>query len=167
MITYHYSYILPRFWSIKFDQYISCNRSGVNWPRMLCLLFPYSMKLRSVQNQNLGKIYGTSCKIWILTDYYVRNGIFEDFHPIDSSNWNESHTGSDNFHCPFGSKNPKKAKRKSYPILENGPWPRLLDKHIKLANGCFEEKLEPNGQSTARLALVLSQNKISLFSLLH
>ena len=118
-------------------------------------------------DQNLGKIYGTSCKIWILTDYYVRNGIFEDVHPIDSSNWNESHTGSDNFHCPFGSKNPQKAKRKTYLMLKNGPWPQLLDKHIKLANGCFEEKLEPNGQSTARLALILAQNKISLFYLLH
>ena len=114
-------------------------------------------------DQNLGKIYGASCKIWILTDYYVRNGIFEDFPPIDSSNSNESHTGSDNFHCPFGSKNPKKAKRKTYLMLKNGPLPQLLDKHIKFANGCFEEKLEPNGQSTAGLALVLGKMKKSPF----
>ena len=40
----------------------------------------------------------------------IRNGIFEEFPPIDSSNWNESQTGSDNFHCPFGSRNPKKLK---------------------------------------------------------
>ena len=118
-------------------------------------------------DQNLGKIYGTSCKIWILTYYYIRNGICEDFPLIDSSNRNESQTGSENFHCPFGSKNPKEAKRKTYLMLKNGPWPHRLDKHIKFANGFFEGKLEPNGQSTARLALILAQNKKSLFWLLH
>ena len=75
--------------------------------------------------------------------------------------------GTDNFHCPFGSKTPKKEKRKTYLMLKNGPGPQLLDKHIKLANGCFEEKLEPNGQSTVRLALILAQIKKSLFRLLH
>ena len=48
-------------------------------------------------------------------------------------------------------------------MLKNVPWPQLLDEHIKYANGCFEEKLEPNGQSTVRLALILAENKKSLF----
>ena len=52
-------------------------------------------------------------------------------------------------------------------MLKNGPWPQLLEKHIKFANGCFEEKLEPNGQSTVRLALILAQNNKSLFHLLR
>ena len=97
----------------------------------------------------------------------IRNQIFEEFPPIDSSNWNESQTGSDNFHCPFGSRTPPKIKRKLNLMLKNGLWPQLLDKHKKCANGCFEEKLESNGQSTVRLTLILAQIKRSLFRLLH
>ena len=52
-------------------------------------------------------------------------------------------------------------------MLKNGSWPQLLEKHIEFANGCFEEKLEPNGQSTVRLALILAQNNKSLFYLLR
>ena len=47
------------------------------------------------------------------------------------------------------------------------PDPSYWKKHIKFANGYFEEKLEPNGQSTVRLALILAQNNKSLFRLLH
>ena len=41
--------------------------------------------------------------------------------------------------------------------FKNGPCPNLFGKPIKFVNGYFEEKLEPNGQSTARLALTFAQ----------
>ena len=85
------------------------------------------------------------------------NEIFKDFPPKDSSYWNESQTGSDNFHCPFGSKSHRKAEKKMFLSFKNGPCPHLFGKHIKFTNGYFEEKLEPNGQSTARLALTFAQ----------
>ena len=51
----------------------------------------------------------------------IRNGIFEEFPSIDYSNWNESQTGSDNFHCPFGSRNPKKIKTETISYVKTWP----------------------------------------------
>ena len=82
---------------------------------------PDQLQLKDWSNlidQNLGKIYGTSCKIWILNKIISEMKFSKISHPIDSSNWNESQMGSDNFHCPFGSKNPKKEKKENKSYVE-------------------------------------------------
>ena len=48
-------------------------------------------------------------------------------------------------------------KQKMFLSFKNVPCPHLFGKHIKFTQGYFEEKLEPNGQSTARLALTFAQ----------
>ena len=58
----------------------------------------------------------------------------------------------------------EKHKRKFFLTFKNGPWPHLCGKYIKCTNGYFEEKLEPNVQSTARLDLFLDQMKNLYFN---
>ena len=53
--------------------------------------------------------------------------------------------GSENFHCPFGSKKHKKAKMNIFSSSKNDYCPHLFNKRLEYEKENFEEKLEPNG----------------------
>ena len=63
-----------------------------------------------------------SCKISILTDNPFKIEMFKDLPLINTSYSKESHSGSENFHCPFGSKTLEKAKIDIFSGLKNGTY---------------------------------------------
>ena len=64
-------------------------------------------------------------------DLYFRNEIFKDLPQINAFYLNESQTGGENVHCPFGSKTLRKAKMNIFSSSKNDYCPQLFNKHLE------------------------------------
>ena len=85
-------------------------------------------------------MYDVFQKISILINNSFKIEMLKDLPPINASYSNKSHSGSENFLFPFGSKTLEKAKMNIFSGLKNGSCPHLFKKHILFENYVPEKK---------------------------